>query len=232
MQIPAPFEYLRTPVMDTALAGGHSPLPPMKLRPTRPEGMPTSTTPTNSANSAQRPVATDAPRAVRQRGGLSVRQGGRAGRRQQRAAEEAGRARLRRPPGDPGVSRARREPGADLRCAVGPGRRARRGPPPAAAGRSGSLHARPSGVVRPGGPVQLPGRRRHAVRAVLQGRHDAGGAGRVASRTSSTATTGTAGWWPRKPGRDRTGVRWSAPGSSSRSTTSPIRGGSGPPPSN
>ena len=39
MQIPAPFEYLRTPVMDTALAGGHSPLPPMKPRPTRPEGM-------------------------------------------------------------------------------------------------------------------------------------------------------------------------------------------------
>ncbi|MDI3213976.1 glycogen/starch synthase [Arthrobacter sp. AL12] len=35
MQIPAPFEYLRTPVMDTALAGGHSPLPPTKPRPPR-----------------------------------------------------------------------------------------------------------------------------------------------------------------------------------------------------
>ena len=39
MQIPSPFDYLRTPVMDTALAGGHSPLPPMKLRPTLPKGM-------------------------------------------------------------------------------------------------------------------------------------------------------------------------------------------------
>lgn len=39
MQIPAPFEYLRTPGMDTALAGAHSPLPRMKLRPPRPAGM-------------------------------------------------------------------------------------------------------------------------------------------------------------------------------------------------
>ena len=40
MQIPAPFEYSRTPAMDTALTGGHGLLPPIKLRPSRSEGLP------------------------------------------------------------------------------------------------------------------------------------------------------------------------------------------------
>ena len=40
MQIPAPFEYSRTPAMDTALTGGHGLLPPIKFRPSRSEGLP------------------------------------------------------------------------------------------------------------------------------------------------------------------------------------------------